>query len=74
MFLPVPPKSIIKPKRKQNLYDFANETYNYGTELENYKSTREYSSLSDADKDSIEKELSLLQNLNSFQVEQIDKF
>lgn len=67
----VPPKESITPRRKQNLYDFANEVFNYGNELLSFKDSKEFELETQEQQDYINEELALIEKLNDFQVSQI---
>lgn len=68
---PAPPRESLRPKRKQNFYDFANQVFEYGEELAAYKDSEDFQNDSLEDQEAINKELVLLKELNEFQVNQI---
>lgn len=72
--LPVPPKESLRPKRKQSLYDYAVETFKYGSELLDLKQSQEFDNLEEKEKDIIISEIELIEKLNGFQVDQINSY
>lgn len=74
MLRAVPPHESITPRRKQKFYDYAVETFNYGTELSAFKDSAEYEALEDEEKENVNIELELITQLNELQVNQISEF
>lgn len=72
--LPVPPKESLRPKRKQLIYDFAVETFNYGNELITFRESEEFTVLETSEQDLIIAELELIEKLNEVQVKQVDSY
>lgn len=72
--IPVPPKESIRPKRKQNFYEFANELYNYAVEREALKESTEFEEMNETEQTDLIHELTLLESLNRFQVTQISDY
>lgn len=70
----VPPKESITPRRKQLTYDFAVETFNYGSELISFRESEEFTILETKEQDLIIAELELIEKLNGIQVAQIDSY
>lgn len=71
---PVPPRESLRPKRKQNFYDFAVSVYEYGQELLAFKQSEDFEAESVEDQNAIIQELLLIENLNEFQVSQIESY
>lgn len=70
----VPPKESITPRRKQKFYDFAVETFDYATELIEYKNSQEFLDSPVQEQNEVVKEILMLEELNEFQVIQIDSY
>ncbi len=74
MLLVVPPHESITPRRKRQFYDYAVETFNYGSELSSFKDSVDFEALEDEEKDLINIELELITQLNELQVNQISEY
>lgn len=70
----VPPHEAITPKRKQKMYDFAVSVYEYGQELLAFKQSEDFEAESVEDQNAIIQELLLIENLNEFQVSEINSY
>lgn len=72
--LPVPPRESLTPRRKQNFYEFATLVSEYGEHLKTYKESEEFEAESVEDQNAIIQELLLIENLNEFQVSEINSY
>lgn len=71
---PVPPRSAMSPRRKQKLYDFAEQVYEYGVYLKDFVESSEMDNLTQAEKDIEFAHANLVEALNAFQVAQITDY
>lgn len=72
--LAVPPRESMEPRRKQKFYDFAVETFEYGSEILAFKQTQEFFDLSEDEKELRNLEIKIIQSLNELQVSEIQNY